>query len=93
VGRCDGLCDNVHREKGRCIRPLYHDDDCRFGEADLSGIAFPEDPDPSGLKVMVIQHKEMFDAYVGIGFTREEAIQLVCTTLTVWAMNPVDPDA
>jgi hypothetical protein len=61
-------------------------------EADLSGIPFPEDPDPAGLTDMVTRHKLLFDAYVGVGFTREEAIQLVCTSLTVWAMGPIPPN-
>jgi hypothetical protein len=56
-------------------------------EADLSGIQFPEDPDPTGVMAMVGLHKELFDAYMKVGFNRREALDLTCMAVTVMAMG------
>jgi hypothetical protein len=59
-------------------------------DLDLSRF-FPEDPDPSGLDSMCATHHEVFLAYMKAGFHREEAIQLVCTFVTVTMMAPDGP--
>lgn len=61
------------------------------GDIDLSQF-LQDDPDPSGALTLAIHHKHMFDAYMEVGFTREEALQLTCCFLTSMALTPPDPN-